>query len=293
MKVNLFVLLVSISFTLAVTLKSDKIGDCLHKLHYGDVNLTLICFKNVFTTDIIDVSNRTQCRDGRVTKDRVRFVNFKNCEMNQLPDGIFISYPYILDLDVSNMGLKTLEFEILQSIHLLKKLQASNNNLTQVPEFPETNKIENLDLSYNPLLQLSMEAFKNLTSLKELYLANINLTDLNADVFSYQRNLEIIDLSYNHLKRIDMSAFVPSFFKLQTIYLDHNEFTELDSAPKSLFDKLNLISVTGNKFTCEYLKNYLKENEMERSLRLSKDSVNIAIYEMHGENDICTNNVSQ
>lgn len=67
----------------------------------------------------------------------------------------------------------------------------------------------------------------------------MNLSEIAADVFSYQKDLKIIDLSGNHLKYIDMNLFMPSFYSLTELYVDENGISELmDELPTNLF--LNL-----------------------------------------------------
>lgn len=272
--------------SLVLSLKSDQIGDCLYSPHNLDGNITFVCFSNVFPTEILSESNFTECRNyHHVNKQTIEVVAFLNCKMKHLPSNIFKKYLYIEELDVSNLGLNEIEPEIFRQIVYVKNVTAPHNNLTQVPIIPHTNQVEILDLSSNPLKQLAPNAFSHLIKLECIYLMNTSISEIQSFTFNYQRNLKIVDLSNNHIKSIDMTLFIQSFYSLDTIYLDRNELTELDSVPRELFQHLNVFTVNGNGIGCDYLRDFFSLNGWKDALILSRKTNQTHFYQIFSKDE--------
>lgn len=139
--------------------------------------------------------------------------------------------------------MESFNSELAYGLSSLKELNASNNDLMAVPHFPDVNNLQKLDLSYNPIEYSDAGSFAKLSKLTNLNLAHTNLSGILADMFSYQENLQFVDLSGNLLKSIDFSVFVPSFYSLESLYLDENEINELTEMPSYIFPKLFLLKI--------------------------------------------------
>lgn len=267
--VILFVLI--LSQTVFGDLKSDQIGDCLLD-YYNGYKMKLVCFESRFKTEILTDSGYVKCLpDNSVVKNAIIQIDFLNCEMSELPKGIFEIYPQVQELDVSQMKLETFQQEYLDSLSI-ERINASNNKLSNIPFFPENNNLKELDVSSNPIQAVSMISFANLTKLTHLNLANTGLSQLSPDTFLYQRYLQDINLSMNRLKLVDSVAFLPSFYSLQTLDLSINVLSELTEMPRSLFSNLGVLDVAYNNIECDYLQEFLMENDWENGLRLSKNA---------------------
>lgn len=199
---------------------------------------------------------------------------FMNCEMDTLPKGFFDIYSKVNVLDISNMKLKTFPTALHDDIGSLVELDASFNSLTEAPSFPCSNDLTKLDLSNNPIMALNALSFVMLKKLTNLNLANTGLVEIPEDIFLNQEYLRDVDLSNNFLTTIDMKEFLPSYYTLETLYLDDNSLTltELDEMPRHIFSRLNLLSLTNNQITCDKLRKFVNSNGLqEGSLSFSKN----------------------
>lgn len=264
--------------------KSDQIGDCL----YHESEIQIICFESALEKTIQSNSNTVKCRNHLIARNKSSIIkiSFLNCETSKIPDGLFKLYAGIKVLDVSNMKLKSIATVELKS---LEDLNASNNELIEIPQFPETNNLQKLDLSNNPIERMDPKSLKTLLKLSDLNLAATNLSEIPAKMFWYQENLRTVNLSRNHLLNIDMNLFLPSFYSLEELYLDDNSITILTDLPSSVFVNLKLVSVTNNDLDCNDLQSFVTGNGWLNRLRLSIHSFerNIQSIKLYSMYPIC------
>lgn len=132
--------------------------------------------------------------------------------------------------------------------------------------------IEVLDLSETFVGQLNSHAFNRFNRLQILGLSNCNLTNFGFATFYHQKKLIVLDISGNHLKKINFTLFLRNFRELTALNLEGNDLVEIDTVTHSIFPKLNLLGISKNHFSCDYLVTYLRDWEDLRLMANPTDS---------------------
>lgn len=148
------------------------------------------------------------------------------------------------NLDLSKMGLTTLDSNITQ-LSTLKYLNLSGNHLTELPpEIGQLINLEHLNLDHNQLTELPPEIGK-LVNLKTLSLSENRLTSA-PPVIGKLVNLDYLTLSDNQLT--SLPSEIGQLSKLQTLVLFDNQLTKL---PPELGELTNLTTLylDGNQLT--------------------------------------------
>lgn len=117
--------------------------------------------------------------------------------------------------------------------------------------------IETLDLSSNFIGTPNAQTFKRFTNLKYLNLSQTNLPSFLYATFFNQQKLQVLDLSYNHLKKIDFRKSLRNFKDLNTLNLEGNDLTDVNSVTNTIFPKLSSLAISKNRFSCDYLSTFL------------------------------------
>ena len=148
-----------------------------------------------------------------------------NSNIRMLPAGIFNTLTNLLTLELSGVGLQTLDATIFNSLTMLQTLNLSGNFLAMLEEntFASLNALTTLNLSSNSLTMLEENTFASLTALTTLNLGSNNLMVLPPGIFSGVGNVDFSGLT-----------------ALQTLDLSNNDLREL---PDGIFS--GLISLTG------------------------------------------------
>lgn len=143
----------------------------------------------------------------------------------------------------------------------LMELKLRQNLISDISDFSVLNKLEILDLSYNPIGELKVSSFARMSDLVRLNLENTNITasSLTFGTFAHNTNLTQLDISYNKLKFLDFNIFT-SLAQLSHLKIDGNNLTEISyENMKVNFPKLSLISLSDNDWNCSYLSNMIKQ----------------------------------
>lgn len=113
----------------------------------------------------------------------------------------------------------------------LKYLNISSNQLRNTHQIIEMlgSSIEILDISSNFLGKLNAKTFENLMNLQLLNLSNTNLTSFGFSTFYHLNKLKMLDISFNRIKNIDFLLLLLNFKDLETLNLEGNELTAIDS----------------------------------------------------------------
>lgn len=140
----------------------------------------------------------------------------------------------ITELVISNKNIKGLLD--LSKFNNLKKLDCSNNLITEIINFPNTleillcynNKIKSFDVkNYSLCLFLYNKIYP--MSILPHNLKQFNCSNNNVELFNYLPiNLEILDCSFNNIKSLN------NLPKLIEINCSFNKIKELDLLPLSL-----------------------------------------------------------
>ena len=231
-----------------------------------------------------------------LASNRLHKLDILNTNLERLS----IPYNSIRTLDV-NKNLKSLNapYNELTAINFtgnteLMELKLRQNLIFDISNFSVLNKLEILDLSYNPIGKLKVSSFARMNDLIKLNLENTNITtdSLTFGTFAHNTNLTQLDISYNQLKLLDFNIFT-SLSQLSHLKIDGNNLTEIPFENiKLTFPKLSLISLSDNDWNCSYLSNMIKQ------LR----GMNVIVYvflqsRVYDENNVdgirCHNNKTQ
>jgi len=151
-------------------------------------------------------------------------------------------------LDLSGLGLKTVP--PLHGLGKLIDLDLGDNQLTTLePDtFNGLSNLEKLNLHNNQLTTLDADIFNGLGNLIDLYLHNSQLTTLDADIFNGLSNLEKLYLGNNQLTTLEPGTF-NGLDNLIDLYLGDNQLTTLDADIFNVLGKLNYLNLQNNQLT--------------------------------------------
>ncbi|XP_031632149.1 leucine-rich repeat-containing protein 15-like [Contarinia nasturtii] len=231
--------------------------------------------------------------DGLDNLKILRLVHLSNSTIEIFPSA-FVGLDKLSQLYLSHNHIASINKGVFEGLHNLKNLflyQTFINELTEFA-FSGIDQITELDLSCNQLFItnnqsrttfLNKETFNNLVNLTKLNLANnpietlnigifaklqhlshlnlsnTNLKEVKLGTFSHTRNLQLLDLSWNQLKTFDFAQFLPKYSSLHSLYLNENQLTELEGFTQMLLPSLKLLGISGNKFNCSYLKDFMRK----------------------------------
>ena len=228
---------------------------------YGDIeSIALHCdyevYVNGYACNILDafvkpndsVTFSGEHFAGRSARD-LKFMAFYGCDIKELPNQIFQSFPNLLDLRVKDMNLLTIKRESFKNATQLKKFYAKGNGIQRLNEntFVEAENLIKVRLHDNAISFVDPNAFTNLTKLDELQLSRNFIYSLHKDTFADLINLKILKLFSNLIETLEEGLFRNNL-KLEAIELSINKITMIGS---NLFHKLyNLKSVNLYKNTC-------------------------------------------
>lgn len=264
--------------------------DDYNRRHYSYKNeyilegkLTLICSNDSQQIDLLNQNSAyflcsDHYNDGEsVQKQKIRQVNIENCQMSKLSIkyDIFGQYTRLQELNISHIGLETLEKEIFTNATSLKKLNASHNKIQEIPVqllnnavllneidfsynqikrlhsffLPDSSQLVILDFSNNQIETIDKDAFDNMTNLNKLNLTHNPIGFLNIGTFSKLKNLQYLNLSDTNLVEIRLGTFSHTR-QLVSLDLSWNQLKTIDFSlflPK--FSYLNTLYLNENHLT--------------------------------------------
>lgn len=198
-----------------------------------------------------------------LSTNRLHRINIVNTNLERL----WIPYNKLKTIDVNkNLKLLNAPYNELEAINFtgnteMLELRLRQNFIADISNFSSLNKLEILDVSYNPIGELKISSFSRMFDLVKLNLesTNISASSLTFGTFAHNLNLTHLDLSYNQLKRLDFNIFT-SVHQLTHLKIDGNNLTEIPFENiKVNFPKLSLISLVDNDWNCSYLSNMIKQ----------------------------------
>lgn len=141
----------------------------------------------------------------------------------------------------------------------LRNLNFSNSHIKNISALLEEASAEltTLDLTNTFVGVLNEKTFQKFTNLNFLYLSRTNLSNFKFETFYHQRNLHVLDISYNNLNSIDFYLFLRNFQYLESLNLEGNNLTDIDSITGAHFPKLSTLAISKNRFSCAYLVKFL------------------------------------
>lgn len=191
------------------------------------------------TLEIVDRS----CINGKTTHGNniqfdVKISTNESISMLRIADG---NFEWIFNQD---------DFKKIRHLNLSDNQHLNTSMILQVAG----EQLETLDLSNTFVGELNEETFQRFVNLKVLNLCHTNLTNFQLRALNRQTYLEILDISYNDLSQIGSISSL--FMHLKSLKLQGNNLKEIDGVIQAHFPQLNVIDITKNQFTCEYLLDF-------------------------------------
>lgn len=185
-------------------------------------------------------------RNGFGLTKKIQSISIFGVNLNKVPDNFFIE------------------------AYDIRKIIISNNNLSDIFEFPFT--LEYLDLSDNPIKILSMEDFNSMPALKVLKLNNLQIEEVPSYLFEPLHGLREIELEGNKLltnfSKLAFGTEVlndPDDFLLEKLSLQNSRLTTLDEDLLEPFGQLITLDLQGNPWKCDCNLVWLKLLQIDPS----------------------------
>lgn len=139
---------------------------------------------------------------------------------------------WIVQLDLSNNKLKSVEANAFQKLHSLRELKLNNNELDSIPDLgPLSANITLLSVSNNKIGELIPEQLNRFQSLETLDLSNNNIVELKATSFT-QLQLKYLYINNNKIASLEPGCFDSLSSSLQILKLNRNR---ISSIPPKIF----------------------------------------------------------
>jgi len=200
--------------------------------------------------DLTLISTQIKERDWKVKE-----INFTGCSLTSLPISTWISeglMSKVKKLDLSENLLT--ELPDLTGLNALESLEVYGNRLKKFPNLLKIKRLQNLDLSDNLIrkvprmihgdnlvnidLSYNMLETFDVENLKVLKYLNLSFNRFSiAPDLKYCPRLKMVDLSYNQLK-IDPRTYAYMYCQLETLKLEGNRI------PTHYFDNFTCIAMS-------------------------------------------------
>ncbi|XP_004930805.1 TLR4 interactor with leucine rich repeats [Bombyx mori] len=187
-------------------------------------------------------------RSGLGLTAKIRSLSIRGVKLNRVPDNFFVD------------------------AYDIRKLVISNNNITDVFEFPFT--LEYLDISDNPIEIISSEDFADLAGLKVLKLNNLKITEISGYMFEPLHSLTSLELERNmNLTKFDAFAFGKEvledadYFNLEELSVRGSRLTTLDKRLMEPFGRLIKLDLQGNAWSCDCKLYWIKQLQIPEEYR--------------------------
>lgn len=219
----------------AIQSKFKFIGDCEWTSN-GNKNdsLIFICYDHYHEDRFFDYdAKRKPCLNSKqgYIKDEIGDMAFRNCEISKITVDIMEYYRHIWRLDISDIGLTSLDKENFNGNHgqTVRILLASRNRLTEIKAnlFANAKRVTDVDFSSNHINRVDPLAFNDAKELRMLDLSSNSLLKLENQMFAGLKNLHTLYLHVNGIQEIDLLAFSGAT-NLSRLELSFNNITQID-----------------------------------------------------------------
>lgn len=272
-------MLKNLKFLYYINLDNNEISDItslpnsLSEISLVNNNISDISVLNSFEyLNFLDISNNSiNWNENTLKNPNLFWLSISNTGFNNI--NYISSLKNLYYLDVSNNSLESLngienfsvdvldissnnqikDFELLKKMDSMEygiALYADNCSIQDISIFNDMN-IYSLSLENNQIKDLSK--FNN-TNITDINLTNNGLEDIS--------NLNPLKLSYINLSKNPKLKGLESIKNIETVILQHNEFTNLDEVKK-------LTNITGLDLSYNKIENYEDLNNLENLLSLS------------------------
>ncbi|KAL5285669.1 Gp150 family protein [Megaselia abdita] len=163
----------------------------------------------------------------KVGLKKVQSIRIVNCTIEHLDVNAFSGLDALYSVNLTNVGLTSINPNTFVSNHKLRMLTISGNDLismTHEKYLLKSTNIEEIDLSRNNLKQLKPTAFDQLRIVYYINLAHNGLVDLPAGLFDNVETIEELNLSHNLLTTLPHNIFNRT--ALTILHLHNNDIGE-------------------------------------------------------------------
>lgn len=183
-------------------------------------------------------------------------------EIETIEDGA-LNLPELNLLSLGSNKIKTLSDDIFNGAQKLQAIDLKQNNIVRIGRaFDNLKELAVLNLNDNKISDLNLEKLGELPELLQLLLNNtgFKFSENPTQTFANHK-LYSLDLSGNQLSNTDVIKRLAPFTALRTLGLQNNNFETLDDLAdiKSQLKNLTILSISGNKFKCNWLERTLTQ----------------------------------
>lgn len=199
--------------------------------------------------DGIECSNNNLKPNRRYNnKHMIDAMRFNGCKLHHIPYNTFKAYPFLRLLDISNLGLESLQPEHLIGAKRSWDLFAQNNAIKEIPAFLFMNagSVIRVDLSHNKIKRIHQQGFIGANDLTSLDLSGNQIEILNEHAFNGLMNLTHMNLARNQITEIHSFAFV-GLNRLFHLDLSQNAITVLEDKTFGNLSRLNQLQLSYNQ----------------------------------------------
>lgn len=174
----------------------------------------------------------------------VTALKFVDSFLDNIPRELFIAYPRIEHLDVSDTNLERLENYDFTIKNKIISINASHNELSKLSYrvVSSLSSLESLDVSYNIIDKVSSGAFIYNSKFKFLNLSYNRIDKLDFEFFEPLRDLTVLRLDNNLISHISRS-YSNVIMGWKELYLQHNKLT---SVPPSMLLPVEILDLSNN-----------------------------------------------
>lgn len=198
--------------------------------------------------DGVECYNKDKYKQRYYSKHMIDAIHFDGCRMYHIPYNTFKAYPYLRVLDISKLGLDSLQPEHLVGAKRSWELLAGNNEIDEIPSylFVNAGSVTKADLSYNKIKKMNHQSFVGANELTMLDLSGNKIEVLDENAFKGLVNLTHMNLANNNIRELHPFAFV-GLVKLFHLDISHNSISILEDRTFANLSKLNRLQLSYNQ----------------------------------------------
>lgn len=165
-----------------------------------------------------------------------------------------------------NNGILTIKAGVFDKFKWLQTLNLSQNFISTLPKgiFHSLSQLKFINLDQNHITELHVNLFRENKKLECINIRDNKLTALDDEIFNNLPELQELSFGTNKIETFDFQCLKnsPKLKKLMFAHANLSEINTLNNLKKH-FPLLHYCSVSGNQFTCTYLKTVIQSLELQ------------------------------
>lgn len=206
-----------------------------------------------------------------------RFYNkfqFHNCKFANLPNLTFGEFNWLQLINVSGMGLETIQLGNIVKFQTLSQLLANENELNELPVGAfHKQKINKMDLAHNRFTEIASIGRSGVEDLRHLILSHNNITNISEHDLVNLTQLQTLDLSNNNIQHIS-NLSLATLTLLTTLKLSNNMITTISEFTFIGAVGLIALDLSNNRITNINENTFADPNQLIH-LNLSFNALNV------------------